>query len=1167
MKLTRLELKAFGPFTGQALEFAGPEPGLHIVFGRNEAGKSSSLRGLKALLYGFPERTTDNFVHPNEQLLVAGCLHSADGRALVFQRRKKRKADLLDARGEPLDAGVLAGFLHGIEPAVFDALFGIDHETLVSGGQDILEQKGDVGRSLFAAGTGIASLRRILTELHEESDALYKARGSKPEINQALAEFRESQKNLREANLAGSDWKKHQQALQDAQKALEKLRDEQRRCERRRLHLERLRQALPQLAQHQALRVQIAALGEVVPLPEDFSATRRRFQEQKRAAEQRLLSARKRLAELNQRVAGLRPPQAILDQAESVEALALRLGEYRKGLQDRPGLEGRRRQLKSEAADLLRQIRPDLPLEQIESLRPMLARRKTIHQLGARAEALEQSCRGAERQVQQLSDEGQKLRQALSGHCAAPDFEALEDSLRRALKAGDLDEDLHERRRLAALDEQSLNAELKRLGLWSGPWQELLELCLPAADTLSQEEERLRRLRDEQERLRRRHQELQSEQRRLLCDRAEMEAGGELPSEKDLAQIRDSRDHGWHLLRRHWLQGEDIAAEARAYHAELPLPDAFEQAMGKADDTADRLRLEAARVHQYAALVSQTEAVQEAISQVEREEQSLAEALDLFQQQWRDLWARCSISPRSPREMALWLAGVEKLRLRVDAWQRACAEFEDRRQRRDLLRRELLKELARLGETNNFAGEELAAVVRHGQKVVRRLEQSARQQTDLAVRLKDLETSLQHAIAERDEARRALDAWRGQWRRILADLGLPGDALPGEADDFLETLQKCFEHLRQADDFHKRIEGIDRDVQSYAAAVRALQTQIAPELGDLAPDQAMVQMQSLVNRAREEYSRLQQLAEDRRQLDEDSHQAEAELRAAGDELKRLCRLARCAGEETLDEAERAWAEHQRLRERLLDVEARLMQIGEGLSLADLEEQAAQVDADELPARIADLEREVSERLDPEISHLNQLIGETRTELQRMDGSSRAALEAEHAERTLARLRRLVERYARLRIAAQVLDNEIERYRAQNQDPLLSIASRLFARLTLGGFAGLRADVGDQGQPILVGVRADGTRLPVGGMSSGTRDQLYLALRLASLEWRLEQHEAMPFIVDDILINFDDERSRATLEILAELGRRNQVILFTHHRQVVEAARGIGDEGRVWVHEL
>ena len=63
MKLLELQLRAFGPFTDLGLDLAAGEQGLHVVFGPNEAGKSSALRALKALLYGIPNITPDRFQH------------------------------------------------------------------------------------------------------------------------------------------------------------------------------------------------------------------------------------------------------------------------------------------------------------------------------------------------------------------------------------------------------------------------------------------------------------------------------------------------------------------------------------------------------------------------------------------------------------------------------------------------------------------------------------------------------------------------------------------------------------------------------------------------------------------------------------------------------------------------------------------------------------------------------------------------------------------------------------------------------------------------------------------------------------------------------------------------------------------------------------------------
>jgi len=64
---------------------------------------------------------------------------------------------------------------------------------------------------------------------------------------------------------------------------------------------------------------------------------------------------------------------------------------------------------------------------------------------------------------------------------------------------------------------------------------------------------------------------------------------------------------------------------------------------------------------------------------------------------------------------------------------------------------------------------------------------------------------------------------------------------------------------------------------------------------------------------------------------------------------------------------------------------------------------------------------------------------------------------------------------------------------------------------------------------------------------------------------MESSEPMPFIVDDILVDFDDERFNAALSALTALAEKTQVILFTHHSRVVDQARAIN--GRVHVHDL
>jgi uncharacterized protein YhaN len=120
---------------------------------------------------------------------------------------------------------------------------------------------------------------------------------------------------------------------------------------------------------------------------------------------------------------------------------------------------------------------------------------------------------------------------------------------------------------------------------------------------------------------------------------------------------------------------------------------------------------------------------------------------------------------------------------------------------------------------------------------------------------------------------------------------------------------------------------------------------------------------------------------------------------------------------------------------------------------------------------------------------------------------------------------------------------------------------------LGSYAGLRDELDDSGKPILLGVRPDDKEVTIDGMSDGSRDQLYLAIRLATLEQHLSKGEPMPFVVDDILVGFDDKRTRVCLEVLADLASSTQVLLFTHHRRVLELAEGIDSKAGIFPHEL
>jgi len=277
-----------------------------------------------------------------------------------------------------------------------------------------------------------------------------------------------------------------------------------------------------------------------------------------------------------------------------------------------------------------------------------------------------------------------------------------------------------------------------------------------------------------------------------------------------------------------------------------------------------------------------------------------------------------------------------------------------------------------------------------------------------------------------------------------------------------------------------------------------------------------------------------------------------------------------AGVKTDKELERSGESSRNKRElqqKLDTLEQELTRNGDGLSVEELEKEAGESDIDSIEIELERVSSELQE-LQANRDALRDQRQTLQNEINAKDGNAMAANASEDAEQQLATMVSGVEQYLRLQIAALILEQRIEDYRKKNQAPVLARAGELFSKLTLGSYANLRDELDDGGKPILLGVRPNDEEVSIEGMSDGSRDQLYLALRLATLEQHLSKGEPMPFVVDDILIGFDDDRSRVCLDVLAELAASStQVLLFTHHRRILELADTIEAKAGIYTHEL
>lgn len=1162
MKIRTLSLTAFGPFTEKELTF--DEGGLHIVYGPNEAGKSSSLRGLKALLYGIDERTLDNFIHANDKLRIQGYLQSVDDREIDFVRRKGRKNTLLTPEGEVLDEQVLAPFLQGVTPELFKSLFGIDHQALVQGGNEILEQKGEVGQALFSAALGSHALHDVLGELDDSAKNLFLPAGSKPLINSAIREHKELKSEIRNKSLSSKEWDEHRRAFVRTTDELERIQADLAGNRAEVNRLQRIQRVLPKLSRRRDLFQEQKSLGDVVVLADDFSGRRVKAVNELETAQAIVGKTTPRLEGLQKQLVGLSTNQPLLEQAESIEDLHARLGGHRKALQDRPHLEAEAKQLLADVESILKESRPDLELKDIEQLRPVLASRQHIADLGSKKAVLNARVEQADTSLRETDKRLKSARKERDEIPESGPTDALHRAITIARKQGELDALIQSAQSQIVSLEAECAVDLSRLTLWDGDLDEMAVLPLPSRESIHQFEDGFDEFSKSVQRLEEKQGELIGNLQDASQRLDEIERVGEVPTEAALIQTRSERDAVWRLLRSQWVDGKDVSAEASEYRSEGSLPDAFESRLAGADDVSDRLRREADRVHKLASLQARQGAVQQQAEKISEQLDAVHAEKAQLDADWQEIWAPCQIIPRSPREMRAWLDAFNKLRDQAGQLEILRQKESELEQNRSMHIQRLNEQLAGLKRAASASGE-LEIVLLECEALASELDEAKRIQDSLSKEVKDREADMETLREEHRLAAEALEAWKTQWSEQMQSVGLRNETLPSEVDDFVENVRTLFSKLGEAEKLRIRIDTIDEDASVFRTEAEAMIAAIAPDLGDLPADDAVVRLNTLLSENRSKQTKRQQIEEQVEQATQELQESNAVINTMMERLGALCAEAKCDARDQLEMAERHSADYLRIKAAIDTIEQEILDAGEGSNIEELEAQAAGVDPDSLPGRITEFQTEIDDELEPKRTELAEAKGREEKELELMDGSDHAAVLADQAQAILTSIRSDAERYIQVKLAGKILRDQIERYRQENQGPLVKRASEHFSELTLGSFEGLMTDFNDSDEPILVGIRPEGERVNVEGMSSGTRDQLYLALRLASLEKYMQSSEPMPFIVDDILVDFDDARSQAALSSLADLAKKTQVILFTHHSRVVEQSKKVN--GVVNVQEL
>jgi len=413
-------------------------------------------------------------------------------------------------------------------------------------------------------------------------------------------------------------------------------------------------------------------------------------------------------------------------------------------------------------------------------------------------------------------------------------------------------------------------------------------------------------------------------------------------------------------------------------------------------------------------------------------------------------------------------------------------------------------------------------------------------------------SALTRAEIKLNSAEAALSRLIAKWGPALSSLGFEPEAPTSVVRVRLDLLEEIRADTDEITSLRQRVAAMESDVAAFFEKVVALSAECGLDVGSRRPEEQLV---SLMAGAADAMAQAQKRQTLQGQLDDARAREMAAMAAMQVARERLAPLLQAAG---VDDAEGLHIVLDRAAERsskassAADIETEIVALGDGADLQNLLEDTIDADPDALRAQSEDLEAQLA-TLTGDIERLTDERALATAEFERLDDGPDAAIAASDLAQARSEMEAQAEAYVRLRAEASLLRWAIERYRREKQAPLLKRASALFSTLTLGRYAALIVDT-DGSRPRLCGVTAAADQVvPVEGMSGGTVDQLYFSLRLAAVEDAIAGGLKLPFLADDLFINYDDARSKAGFSVLGELASQTQVLFFTHHEHLLKVA--------------
>ena len=430
-----------------------------------------------------------------------------------------------------------------------------------------------------------------------------------------------------------------------------------------------------------------------------------------------------------------------------------------------------------------------------------------------------------------------------------------------------------------------------------------------------------------------------------------------------------------------------------------------------------------------------------------------------------------------------------------------------------------------------------------------------------------LENRVQSTRGVQEDVRRRLTGQERElkkaednWQACLRTAGLPISLRPHQLEEIKQRADRLSTHYTQLDQFS--IEKIEREKELTALNQRI--DMMLHETGVKFHNDNIVDRLSHLHRAineqRQFVSVRKEHAEKYKSLRKHLNKSKRELDKFLGQKQRLLAVVGAASEQDYRALDATFVRRQKLVKSRKNISEQITAaIGNQFEEQEVAELLEAYGAVGLEKQWDFLQAEV-ERVKATQARLLQQRGEFVQEVKTLGEDSR--LDTAHLELNSvnAQITKLQKDWQVLASSTQMLEIIRESYESKRQPETLKDASNYLDRLTEGKYKRIWTKL--IGEELLVD-NSDEETIPVDKLSRGTREAVYLSLRLALVGAYARRGATIPMILDDVLVNFDGQRAHAAAEVLYDFARNgHQILMFTCHERMRDTFHSLGADVRI-----